>query len=80
MSNNPAPDSWDEADVADLSASDLQQKLIKLNVNAAEFVPSFGTFSAKTDGENSNGQEPQPTVSGVDKKSASKCSVPVLRL
>lgn len=80
MSKNPAPDSWDEADVADMSASDLQQKLIKLNVNAAEFVPSFGSFSTKTDGENGNDQEPQQTVSGVDKKSASECSIPVLRL
>ncbi|XP_050548824.1 eukaryotic peptide chain release factor GTP-binding subunit ERF3A [Daktulosphaira vitifoliae] len=55
MSNNAAPDSWEEAEVADTNAADLQAKLIKLNVNAAEFVPSFSSISSKvTDNEQSN--------------------------
>lgn len=65
--NAAAPDSWDETDVADMSASDLQQKLTKLNVNAVEFVPSFGSFSSKSgDGSQATGTE---TADDVDKKS-----------
>lgn len=65
MSNNAAaaPDSWEEADVAaDSSASDLQQKLIKLNVNAAEFVPSFASFSSKSD------EDGEPRDASAEKK------------
>lgn len=65
MSNNAAPDSWDETDVTDQSASDLQQKLTKLNVNAVEFVPSFTPFSAKSEDENNENDN----VGGSDKKS-----------
>ncbi|XP_026806124.1 eukaryotic peptide chain release factor GTP-binding subunit ERF3A-like [Rhopalosiphum maidis] len=36
MSNNAAPDSWEEDELTDSSAAELQQKLIKLNVNAVE--------------------------------------------
>lgn len=69
MSNNAAPDSWEESDS---SASDLQQKLIKqLNVNAVEFIPSFASFSAKSDDD--DGQENE-IVSGEEKKSTSKCT------
>lgn len=69
MSNNAAPDSWEESELADSSASDLQQKLIKLNVNAAEFVPSFASFSAN-DEDNKNDQT--TTGGGGDKKLTSK--------
>lgn len=77
MSNNAAPDSWDETDVAD--AADLQAKLVKLNVNAVEFVPSFSSFSDdKAAGADVGGQ----TVDGDqqkdgtdDKPSTSKCSL-----
>jgi hypothetical protein len=68
MSNNAAPDSWEETELTDSSASDLQQKLIKLNVNAAEFVPSFASFSTKSDGEDDQKDgDKKPTA-------ASKCS------
>jgi len=67
MSNNAAPDSWEEADAANSSVSDLQQKLIKqLNVNAVEFIPSFASFSADDDGTK------EDEISG-DKKPTSKC-------
>lgn len=68
MSNNAAPDSWDDTDVADMSNSDLQQKLTKLNVNAMEFVPSFSSFSAKTD-DDGQGVE---NAGDADKNSISK--------
>lgn len=45
MSNNGAPDSWEQqADAAagdSADSSDLSGKISTLNVNAAEFVPSF---------------------------------------
>lgn len=64
MSNNVAPDSWDETEE---SAAELQQKLIKLNVNAVEFVPSFGTpASAKAEEDNEN----ENAGSSSDKKPA----------
>lgn len=75
MSSNAAPDSWDETDVADASVNDLQQKLPRLNVNAMEFVPSFGPSTAIAD-ENGEGAE---AVGDADKKTASECT-PVLRL
>lgn len=82
MSTNVAPDSWEESDLADASASDLQQKLIKLNVNAAEFVPSFASFSANEDDDdddndgNKNGHDDQITTgAGGDKKLTGKCLV-----
>lgn len=71
MSNNAAPDSWDDTDVADMSNSDLQQKLTKLNVNAMEFVPSFSSFSTKPDDSGGQGVE---TAGDADEKSTSKCT------
>jgi len=73
MSNNAAPDSWeeDELKTSELSAADLQQKLIKLNVNAMEFVPSFTSFSSKSD--DVDGGPENETASGGDKKMTSKC-------
>ena len=45
MANNVAPDSWEQqADNADTNASQdksIESKFSTLNVNAAEFVPSF---------------------------------------
>jgi len=67
MSNNAAPDSWEETELTDSSASDLQQKLIKLNVNAAEFVPSFASFSTKSDGEDDQKDgDKKPTAANTD--------------
>ncbi|XP_015380512.1 PREDICTED: eukaryotic peptide chain release factor GTP-binding subunit ERF3A [Diuraphis noxia] len=66
MSNNAAPDSWEENELTDSSAADLQQKLIKLNVNAVEFVPSFTSFSSKSDGV--DGGPEDETAGGGDKK------------
>lgn len=78
MSNNAAPDSWEEADAANSSASDLQQKLIKqLNVNAVEFIPSFASFSAKSDDAADSTKEDE---TGGDKKTTSKCIISVFRL
>jgi len=70
MSNNAAPDSWEEDELTDSSAADLQQKLIKLNVNAVEFVPSFGSFSSKSD--DVDGGPEDETAGGGDKKTTSK--------
>ncbi|KAL4130635.1 hypothetical protein QTP88_008055 [Uroleucon formosanum] len=66
MSNNAAPDSWEEDELTDSSAADLQQKLIKLNVNAVEFIPSFSSFSSKTDDVNAGPED--ETAGGGDKK------------
>ncbi|XP_050422027.1 eukaryotic peptide chain release factor GTP-binding subunit ERF3A isoform X2 [Adelges cooleyi] len=57
MSNNVAPDSWEENELADASAAELQAKLIKLNVNAVEFVPSFSPASGNADDANSEEDE-----------------------
>lgn len=66
MSNNAAPDSWEEDELTDSSAADLQQKLIKLNVNAVEFIPSFTSFSSKSD--DVDGGPEDETTGGGDKK------------
>ncbi|XP_026822912.1 eukaryotic peptide chain release factor GTP-binding subunit ERF3A [Rhopalosiphum maidis] len=66
MSNNAAPDSWEEDELTDSSAAELQQKLIKLNVNAVEFVPSFTSFSSKSDDVDGGPQD--ETAGGGDKK------------
>ncbi|XP_022168807.1 eukaryotic peptide chain release factor GTP-binding subunit ERF3A [Myzus persicae] len=66
MSNNAAPDSWEEDELTDSSAADLQQKLIKLNVNAVEFIPSFTSFSSKSD--DVDGGPEDETAGGGDKK------------
>lgn len=54
MSNNVAPDSWEtQADSSpveqDGDSNDLSAKFSTLNVNAAEFVPSF-SFSSPSGG------------------------------
>lgn len=66
MSNNAAPDSWEEDELTDSSAADLQQKLTKLNVNAVEFIPSFTSFSSKSD--DVDGGPEDETTGGGDKK------------
>lgn len=43
---NGTPDSWDQNTTL---ANDLSQKISTLNVNAAEFVPNFGTFGQKSE-------------------------------
>lgn len=43
---NGTPDSWDQNTTL---ANDLSKKTSTLNVNAAEFVPNFGSFGAKSD-------------------------------
>jgi len=76
MSNNAAPDSWEEADEANSSASDLQQKLIKqLNVNAVEFIPSFASFSAKSNDDDHDrvADIKEDKTSGDKKPIISKC-------
>lgn len=58
MANNGAPDSWEtQAESAagdNPESTDLSAKFSTLNVNAAEFVPSFSFGSPSTD---SNPQE-----------------------
>ncbi|KAK6624360.1 Eukaryotic peptide chain release factor GTP-binding subunit ERF3A [Polyplax serrata] len=58
MSNNVAPDSWEtQADFSpveqDGDSNDLSAKFSTLNVNAAEFVPSF-SFSSPSGGGDDN--------------------------
>ena len=52
MANNGAPDSWEqEADVGtgdNAESKDMSTKFSTLNVNAAEFVPSF-SYSPPSD-------------------------------
>ncbi|XP_050422019.1 eukaryotic peptide chain release factor GTP-binding subunit ERF3A isoform X1 [Adelges cooleyi] len=67
MSNNVAPDSWEENELADASAAELQAKLIKLNVNAVEFVPSFSPASGNADDANSEEDEQK----NIDTKTSS---------
>jgi hypothetical protein len=73
MSNNGAPDSWEQqADSGSADASespDLSGKFSTLNVNAAEFVPSFLPRQAeplpKTDSPESTDGE-VPVANGMD--------------
>lgn len=74
MSNNAAPDSWEENELTESQiAADLQQKLIKLNVNAVEFVPSFTSFSSKSD--DVDGGPEDETAGGGDKKTTNVDSI-----
>lgn len=53
MANNGAPDSWEtQADTASGDVpdpNDMSAKFSTLNVNAAEFVPSFSFIPPQTD-------------------------------
>lgn len=74
MSNNVAPDSWEtQADASPVEenkdSGELSAKFSTLNVNAAEFVPSFSFSSPTGDGndtqkkeESSEEQDSQPPV------------------
>lgn len=59
MSNNTAPDSWEQqadggpAETSPMESADVTAKFSTLNVNAVEFVPSFGVKSAQSDDQNS---------------------------
>jgi len=63
MSNNGAPDSWEtqaDAPSGDTPESDMSAKFSTLNVNAAEFVPSFSFASPNSQDEVSpSGPSPQ---------------------
>lgn len=55
MSNSTAPDSWEQqadagigADNSPLDSADVTAKFSTLNVNAVEFVPSFGVKTAQS--------------------------------
>lgn len=73
MANNAAPDSWEQqADVGAQDSSDpkdMSAKFSTLNVNAAEFVPSF-SYSAPSDETVSKSGTPDkvesPVTNGVD--------------
>lgn len=65
MSNASAPDSWEQqadSGAADaVAANDMSAKFSTLNVNAAEFVPSFFSPSqsdSPTKSQGSDGQTP----------------------
>lgn len=74
MSNNVAPDSWEtQADTSPVEenkdSSELSAKFSTLNVNAAEFVPSFSFSTPAGDGndnqkkdENTEEKEMEPPV------------------
>lgn len=60
MSNNTAPDSWEQqadagigSDNSPMDSADVTAKFSTLNVNAVEFVPSFGVKSAQSEEQNS---------------------------
>lgn len=67
MSNTATPDSWETQ--ADLSPSnensnDPTAKFSTLNVNAAEFVPSF-SFSSPNEGESKVENDQESPVDGT---------------
>ena len=73
MSNNVAPDSWEtQADSSpvdqDGDSNDLSAKFSTLNVNAAEFVPSFSFSSPSGDGEDNS--EKNDTSNNSDVKTS----------
>lgn len=56
MSNNTAPDSWEQqadagagSDNSPMDSADVTAKFSTLNVNAVEFVPSFGVKTAQSE-------------------------------
>lgn len=68
MSNNGAPDSWEtQADVMGeqgaKDSNDVSEKFSTLNVNAVEFVPTFGVPSQANDNSDSP-TTPQKSESG----------------
>jgi peptide chain release factor subunit 3 len=62
MSGSGAPDSWEQEAEEGGSCGDLSAKFSTLNVNAAEFVPSF-SYSPPT--EETEPSEPPPPDSPV---------------
>lgn len=60
MSNQTAPDSWEQqvdssgpGETSPMDSADVTAKFSTLNVNAVEFVPSFGVKSAQNDEQSS---------------------------
>lgn len=59
MSNNTAPDSWEQqldsgpSENSPMDSADVTAKFSTLNVNAVEFVPSFGVKTTQSDDQNS---------------------------
>lgn len=74
MSNNGAPDSWEmQADATTGDTSDTKEmsaKFSTLNVNAAEFVPSFSYTAPQpqdtTPKLESDNSQPAPVTNGKD--------------
>lgn len=81
MSNNGAPDSWEnQADVIDeqgaKDSNDVSTKFSTLNVNAVEFVPSFCNKSSESN-DNSE-SSPTPHKSESESESTNSAGSPVL--
>lgn len=77
MASNVAPDSWEtQADSASgdcVDPNDVSAKFSTLNVNAAEFVPSFSFVSPQTESSSEtpsmdNSTAEQPVTNGKDKE------------
>lgn len=70
MANNGAPDSWEtQADAApgDVpESSDVSAKFSTLNVNAAEFVPSFSFMPSQTEASSTQEESAEPVEVDVD--------------
>lgn len=82
MSNNTAPDSWEQqadsgpGESSPSDPADVTAKFSTLNVNAVEFVPSFGVKTTQGDDHNSptkieksesstNSTDQSPVVNGM---------------
>lgn len=71
MANNVAPESWEQqADLAtaeNADSKDMSTKFSTLNVNAAEFVPSFYSPSSEDTGTKSDSPEKveSPVTNGM---------------
>lgn len=87
MSNNTAPDSWEQqadsgpGESSPSDPADVTAKFSTLNVNAVEFVPSFGVKTSQGDDHNSptksqksesstNSPDQSPVVNGTCLNSA----------
>ncbi|XP_065211051.1 eukaryotic peptide chain release factor GTP-binding subunit ERF3A isoform X2 [Planococcus citri] len=63
---NGTPDSWEQTTFqTDTGRNDVTKKISTLNVNAAEFVPNFGSFGSKSD-KSTSGTESESEMTRID--------------
>lgn len=71
---NGTPDSWEQTtnSSTDSLRNDIAKKISTLNVNAAEFVPNFGSFGTKAEKNTSGNTDNDQSFAVVADKSMTR--------